>query len=170
MNNAPILFESDRLIFREFTPEDAPGMFELNLAPEVQQFTGDAPFNSIDEARSFIMDYTQYQDYGYGRWTVLLKDTNEYIGWCGLKYIPEYKDVDLGYRLLKKYWGQGLATEASKASLDYGFNQLNMDRIVGRAHVNNHASIRVLEKSGLTFEKEMDYDIGPTVQYVKTKN
>ena len=170
MYNAPVLFESDRLIFREFTPDDAPGMFELNLAPEVLQFTGDAPFNSIDEARSFIIDYTQYQDHGYGRWTVLLKDSNEYIGWCGLKYIPDYKDVDLGYRLLRKYWGLGLATEASKASLNYGFNQLNLNRIVGRAHVSNLASIRVLEKAGLTFEKEMDYHIGPTVQYVKTKN
>ncbi|AFD06369.1 GNAT family N-acetyltransferase [Solitalea canadensis] len=169
MNNAPILFESDRLLFREFTPEDARGMFELNLAPEVLKFTGDAPFNSIDEARSFITNYTQYQDRGYGRWTVLLKDTNEYLGWCGLKYIPEYMDIDLGYRFLRKYWGQGMATEASKATLSYGFNHLNMDRIVGRAHVDNHASIRVLEKAGLSFEKEMEYDIGPTVQYVKLK-
>ncbi|MCO4291658.1 GNAT family N-acetyltransferase [Solitalea sp. MAHUQ-68] len=169
MATAPMLFETNRLVLREFTPDDAKGLFDLNLAPEVQKFTGDLPFNSVDEARSFINAYTHYQDYGFGRWAVLSKDNNEFIGWCGLKYIPEYNDIDLGYRILKKFWGQGMATEASKGCLKYGFQQLKMNKIVGRSHVENLASIKVMAKTGMWFEKAMDYDIGPTLQYTISK-
>ncbi|UKJ06150.1 GNAT family N-acetyltransferase [Solitalea lacus] len=170
MNNAPFLFETNRLVLREFLPEDAEGMFQLNLAPEVMKFTGDAPFNSVDEARSFINDYTHYQEYGFGRWAILSKDTNEFMGWCGLKYIPEYNDIDLGYRILSKFWGQGIATEASKGCLEYGFKKLMMDKIVGRAHAENLASIKVFAKTGMWFEKAMEYDIGPTLQYAISKD
>jgi RimJ/RimL family protein N-acetyltransferase len=169
MTNAPILFQSERLLFREFNQDDAKGMFELNLAPEVQKFTGDAPFQSVDEARSFINSYSHYQDYGFGRWTILLKETNEFVGWCGLKCIPEFDDIDLGYRILKKFWGKGIATEASLECLKYGFLQLHLNKIVGRAHAQNLASIKVLAKSGMDFEKAMEYDIGPTLQYTISK-
>ncbi|POY37554.1 N-acetyltransferase [Solitalea longa] len=169
MANAQVLFETNRLKLREFNGNDAEGLFQLNLAPEVQRFTGDMPFNSVDEARSFINDYSHYQDYGYGRWAVLLKETNEFVGWCGLKYIPEFNDVDLGYRILRKFWGQGIATEASVGSLKHGFQQLKMDKIVGRAHAENLASIKVMAKTGMWFEKAMEYDIGPTLQYAMSK-
>jgi len=72
---------------------------------------------------------------------------------AGLKYLPEWEEVDLGYRLLPEYWGIGLATEASRASLRYGFETLQLSRILGLVHPANVRSIRVLEKCGLTFEK-----------------
>ena len=84
---------------------------------------------------------------------------------AGLKYLPEWEEVDLGYRLLPEYWGRGLATEASLASLRYGFETLQLSRILGLVHPANVRSIRVLEKCGLTFEKMVEVGAHPVARY-----
>jgi len=116
-----IILETQRLILREFLEADAENMFQLNRDPEVVQYTGDDPFLSVEDAKSFIQHYDKYKKFGYGRWTILLKDTNEYLGWCGLSYNVDTNETDLGFRLLKKNWNKGFATEAAKHCLDYGF-------------------------------------------------
>ena len=73
------------------------------------------------------------------------------MGWCGLKYLSETNEVDLGYRFMKKFWDKGYATEAALACIEYGFNRLNLQRIVGRALPGNLASIKVLEKCGMKY-------------------
>jgi len=148
-----IIFETDRLIIRELSTSDAENFYKLNSDPEVIQFTGDAPFSSVDEAKGFLENYNEYAEYGYGRWAVLSKADNEFLGWCGLKYNEEQM-VDLGFRFFKKYWGNGFATEAAKACLDYGFSKLLLETIIGRALIENKASIKVLEKIGMEFWKE----------------
>jgi ribosomal-protein-alanine N-acetyltransferase len=145
--------ETQRLLMREMTTDDAEYAYLLNLDPEVIQYTGDKSFESIDDARNFLTNYDHYKKYGYGRWALILKETNEYIGWCGLKYLPEANKNDVGFRLMKKYWNKGYATEAAIKSLELGFHRFNMESIVAHADIENHASIRVLEKIGMTFEK-----------------
>src|SRR5205823_10738173 len=85
------------------------------------------------------------------------KPTGEVIGFAGLKYLDDVNEVDLGYRFFKEHWGKGLATEASKPVVAYGFEVLRLHRIVGIADIENKASIRVLEKVGFRFEKFTTY-------------
>lgn len=146
--------ETARLILREHTIDDAENAYYLNLDPEVVKYTGDESFKSIDEARNFLGNYTHYEKYGFGRWAVIDKITHEYLGWCGLKYTPELDEFDIGFRFMKKYWNKGYATEAAQACLEIGFNQFGMKVIVGRAMKENIASIKVLQKVGLTYVNE----------------
>jgi RimJ/RimL family protein N-acetyltransferase len=91
----------------------------------------------------------QYQ-FGIGRWACHVLENNEFIGWCGLKKVGD--EVDLGYRFIQKYWGKGYATEAAKAVLEFGVKN-KIPNIIGRAAVENTASVKVLQKIGLTFKE-----------------
>jgi ribosomal-protein-alanine N-acetyltransferase len=146
------MLETTRLLLRPAIIEDAPSLFELNSDPLVMQFTGDSPFANIHEAEKLIRERLQFQQntFGMSRLTVLLKD-GTYLGWCGLKYFPENDEVDIGYRLLRKHWGKGYATEASKAALKHGFETLKLERIIGKAMPANVKSLKVLQKLGMTF-------------------
>ena len=104
-----IIIETHRLLLRQFTEDDASLLYELNLDPEVIKYTYD-PIKDIEHARQVLEQVIlpQYVLYNHGRWAVHLKQGLEFIGWCGLKFIPERKEIDLGYRFLKKEWGKGL--------------------------------------------------------------
>ena len=154
---------------REFRDEDAVGMYQLNSDPDVIRYTGDDPFASIEAAREFIWSYDAYAKTGCGRLTILLKDTMQYAGWCGLKYDSDSSETDLGFRLHKKFWNKGYATEASLKCVDFGFMELGLYKIVGRAMQENKASINVLIKVGMTFEKEFEAHGGICVQYCINK-
>jgi RimJ/RimL family protein N-acetyltransferase len=144
--------ETDRLILRLQTYEDAQSLVEMNSDPEVVRFTGDSSLSNVAEARALLEEkvFPQWKTYQMGRFTVTLKD-GTYLGWCGLKYHPETDEVDLGYRFMKKYWGKGYATESSRASLDYGFHTLKLERIIAKAMPDNKDSLKVMQKLGMTF-------------------
>lgn len=143
--------DTERLYLREMTAEDAENAYYLNLDPEVVKYTGDVAFESIEAAREFLKKYTHYKEYGFGRWAVIDKSNDEYLGWCGIKYSPDLDEFDIGYRFAKKHWGKGYATESAKACLEYAFNTLNIKVLVGRAMTENIDSIKVLEKLGMKF-------------------
>ena len=147
-----VVFETDRLLLRTFNEDDAPLLYELNLDPEVIRYTLD-PMVDLGHAGKILREVIlpQYKLYDHGRWAVHLKPNLEFIGWCGLKFLTERNEVDIGYRFMKKYWGQGFATESAIATLNYGFKRLNLQRIVGRALPENKASIKVLEKCGMEY-------------------
>lgn len=147
------MIETTRLIIRPAILEDAHNLFLLNSDPEVVRYTGDVSFKTLGEAQDLIRTrmFTQFDLYKMSRFTVLLKD-GTYLGWCGLKYFPETNEVDLGYRFMKKFWGQGYATEAGSACLDYGFKTLGLTRIIAKAMPENIGSIKVLQKLGMTFK------------------
>lgn len=147
-----MVIETERLILREFCQEDAPYIYNLNSDTEVMKYTGDIPFARVAEASVFLSNYSDFKTNGYGRWAVISKKTNHFLGWCGLKWHEE-GFVDLGFRFFKTEWGKGYATEAAGASLDFGFKHLNLDEIIGRASSDNKASIRVLEKLNMQFWK-----------------
>lgn len=167
--NTP-LYETERLYLREMTPEDAPFAYTLNADPDVLKYTGDDSFDSIDEAREFLSNYDHYRHYGFGRWAVVLKSTNEVIGWCGLKYIADLDEFDIGFRFLKTHWNQGYASEAASVCLKAGFNHFKMPEIVGRAMKDNLGSIRVLEKIGLSYYKDYQFDEEDGVIYKISKS
>ncbi len=152
-----VIAETNRLILREFILSDAEHLFNLNSDAKVLKYTGDSPFSSIEEAEMFLRNYADYQKNGYGRWAVISKKSNAFLGWCGLKFNEEHL-TDLGFRFFQKEWGKGYATESAFASLDYGFNTLKLDYIVGRASLENPASIKVLEKLGMKMIKTGDFE------------
>jgi RimJ/RimL family protein N-acetyltransferase len=146
------MLETSRLILKPATIEDADNLFQLNSDPEVMRYTGDKKFHSTLEAQKIINEnlIPQFNHYKMGRFMIFLKD-GTFIGWCGLKYFLETDEVDLGYRLKRSYWGQGFATEASKACLEYGFKVLRINRIIAKAMPENIGSIKVMQKLGMTF-------------------
>ena len=154
-----VIIETNRLLLRNFTEDDAHLLYELNLDPEVIKYTYD-PIKDIDHAGQVLQQVIipQYALYNHGRWAVHLKPTLEFIGWCGLKYIPEKNEIDLGYRFQKNVWGKGYATEAAYACIKYGFEKLNLSRIIGRAVSANLGSLKVLEKCGLNYIGEEETD------------
>ena len=160
-----IILETPRLLLREFEITDAESFFQLNNDPDVVRYTGDVAFKNLYEAKALIENYVPYKRDGYGRWTVVLKETNEILGWCGLRFIEDTKHIDLGYRFLKKYWNKGYGTEAAQACLNYGFEKLGMKEIMARAMKENIGSIQVMKKIGMVYWKEEDCHAEPGVYY-----
>ena len=165
------ILETDRLYLREFIIEDASDFFNLNNDPEVVKYTGDAPFSDINAAKIFLQNY-EYKIPPYtkvptpiGRWAMIEKSDNSFIGWCGLKYFEPKDEIDIGYRLHRKFWGKNYATEAANACITFGLQKLETPLIVGRAMKENLASIRVLEKCGMTYWKDYVFHEHPGVYY-----
>lgn len=164
-----IILQTDRLFLRQFTEADAPQLRELDSHPGVQQYVPKLVFTSDEEAKELIVNIIlpQYKN-NLGRWAVHLKDSNEFIGWCGLKLVNG--EIDLGYRFLPSAWGKGYATEIAIATLEYGHQNLNLEKIIAHAHIHNMASQKVLEKIGMQFAGEgMDEGL-PVKGYVSFRN
>ncbi len=134
------------------SPIHAPLLLELNKDPEVIRYTGDHSLLNLAQAQTQIKERFEPQKINYkmGRFLVFRKD-GTFLGWCGLRFSPEKNEVDLGYRLMKKHWGQGYATEASQACLEYGFKTLGLKRVVAQASPENIPSIKVIQKLGFSF-------------------
>ena len=152
--------ETERLIIRPFELRDIDASYEMNLDPEVSQYTGDGGVVPKEEMERRIVKnvFGDYEKYGFGRLAVELKGENKFIGFTGLKYLPDMDEVDLGFRFMKQYWGMGIATESGKASIDFGFTILGLKRIIGLVLPENVKSVRVLEKLGFQYEKEFVED------------
>jgi RimJ/RimL family protein N-acetyltransferase len=161
-----IVIETDRLVLRTFTELDAKLICELNQDPDVTKYTHD-PDKDLALASEILTKtiIPQYILYNHGRWAVHLKPTLEFLGWCGLKYRSELNEIDLGYRFKKAAWGKGYATEAAYASIKYGFTKLGLQRIVGRAEINNIGSWKVLEKCGMNYIGNGEVDGFPVKTY-----
>ncbi len=147
-----IVFETPRLILRRFTEKDAPLILKLNSDPEILKYVHETVLENEDQAKNIITNIIlpQYEN-NLGRWAMHKKENNEFIGWCGLKFLSAKNEIDLGYRLMQKYWGNGFATEAAMHTLDHGFKKLSLEIITGKAHAENLASINILKKIGMQF-------------------
>lgn len=165
--NRDQLLETKRTIMRNLTIDDADDFYALNLDPEVIQYTGDLAFENVQVAKEFLNNYDQYEKYGVGRLAVIEKATSTFIGWCGLKYSEDKDEYDIGFRFFRPYWNKGFATETATKCLEFGFHELGISKIIGRAMRENSASIKVLEKIGMTFKETFDFDGHKGVIYEK---
>lgn len=159
-----IHLETERLIIRDLTAQDLDGMFAMDSDPEVHKYLGNKPIKHKEEALKYINDVQkQYAERGIGRWAMDLKETGEFIGWCGLRLYTDYtfnnhtNFHDIGYRLQRKFWGKGYATEASIACLRYAFENLQLDAVYGITEMGNAASHRILLKIGLNYIEDFYY-------------
>lgn len=161
------MLETERLYLREFNIDDAEMLYDMHQDPAITKYTGDPmPWDSVEFVKSILNDtiLPQYKN-KIGRWAVHLKSDDTFLGWCGLKQVDG--EIDLGYRFIQQHWGKGYASESAKAVLYYGV-QRQLPSIIGRAAVANVASVRVLEKIGLTFKEfYVDEDMkDDSVKYV----
>ncbi len=152
-----VFIETDRFLLRELELSDVDGMFALDSDPEVHQFLGNKPIKSKEEALETIQFIRQqYIDLGIGRWAIIDKKNNDFVGWAGLKLITEpinnhQNFYDIGYRLRKEFWGKGVATECAQAIVQYAFNELNLKEIFAMADTDNEGSNKILKKIGMQF-------------------
>lgn len=166
-----IIFETPRLILRQFTEVDAPLILALNSDPDIVKYVHEPTLKTQEQAENILKKIIlpQYKN-NLGRWAIHTKGHMEFIGWCGLKFRPERDEIDLGYRLIQKAWGKGFATEAAQHSLEHGFKNLQLKLITGRAHIENQGSIKVLEKIGMDFIGEGIVDDCPVRTYTKSNS
>ena len=150
--------QTARLKLRRFQTEDAAALFRLNSDPEVMRYTGDRPFTDPSAARHFIAHYDHYERNGFGRWAVLDRSSDEFMGFCGLRRQHEDGPVDLAFRFFRRYWASGYATEAARACLETGFEDYQEREIIGRAVRENLPSISVLQKLGMSYQDMEEED------------
>jgi [ribosomal protein S5]-alanine N-acetyltransferase len=162
-----LLLETPRLILRPLEMSDAQAMFVMDSNPNVHKYLWQTPTQDIEETKK-IIEYVQkqYQDNNIGRFATILKDSGEFIGWTGIKFVnekPENGNInfyDYGYRLNEKFWGKGYATEATKAWIQYAFNQMKIAEMNAYTHTNNDASNHILKKTGFNFMEEYTAEDG----------
>jgi ribosomal-protein-alanine N-acetyltransferase len=149
------ILETERLILRQLTTDDAEFILELVNDPSFIRNIGDRNVRTIDDACAYILNgpVASYVKNGFGLYLVLLKETGESIGMCGLIRRETLEDVDIGYALLPRYWSRGYAVEAARATKEYAKDVIGLKRIVAIVDPANEPSSRVLEKIGLRYEK-----------------
>ena len=148
------MIESERLIFRKFTLDDLPKLIEQRTDPEVSKYLGGTKLQNPEALAKRIQFYIScYDTHGFGMCAMLWKPTGEMIGSAGLQPLDGTDDIEVGYSMIKEYWGQGIGTESARAWMTHGFTNHGLDRIVAVAHTENWASRRIMEKVGMTYEK-----------------
>lgn len=165
------LIETKRTLLRPFFESDAEDLFAITGRQDVMRYIA-YPHQSIDEAINTINQVfaTHYKKYGYGRLAVVDKQGQQLIGFSGLKYLEDIREVDLAYTLHPDFWGKGIATEVADACLSYATENLKIERVIGLTTPNNLASIRVLTKIGLLYEKNRLYWGEEYQQFAWSKN
>lgn len=150
--------ETERLLLRMFTPGDADTQFRVVSDPEFQRYFP-PQFAPTREgvAAAIVTRLEHWGQRGYGQWALAPKAGGEMFGYCGLRFLPETREVELLYGIDRAHWGRGLTTEAAKASLRFGFERAGLGRIIALADPANTGSRRVMEKAGLRYEKNATY-------------
>lgn len=161
-----------RLQLRPFTESDAPAMFRLGADPAVMRYIGSAPMQTEADALAYLQSHplADYQRTGFGRLAIVLPESGDIIGFCGLKWVDEISGFDLGYRLLPAFWRQGLAVEAGLAVLADARRRglrcpadQQQNQIYGLVHPDNQGSIRVLEKLGFAYQQDILFSLLPDI-------
>ncbi|MEP6704526.1 MAG: GNAT family N-acetyltransferase [Acidobacteriota bacterium] len=148
------MIESERLLFRKFTIDDLPQLIEQRSDPDVNKFLGGTKLQNPESLSKRIRFYMRcYETHGFGTCAMIWKPSGEMIGSAGLQPLDGTDEVEVGYSMIKEYWGKGIGTEAARVWLDHGFRSAGLDRIVAVAHTENWASRRIMEKLGMHYEK-----------------
>ena len=171
MNHTSIL-ETKRLLLRRFVIDDLDALFEFYSDPDVVKYIPDAP-RTHEEAKEelewFMNGHPKFPELGL--WATIYKQTGEFIGRCGLLpwTIDGQNEVEVAFAFSKAYWGQGLGSEVARALLQYGFEHLQLSRLICVIEPENQASIKVATNIGMIFEKEGSDEKGPFLIYAINK-
>jgi len=156
-----IITEAERLLLRNFHAFDGEAMDRIFGDEDVMCFEGEV------QTKEWVRDWLKgclenyYQKWGFGPWAVVEKGSRGTIGYCGLFHFPDIcgqPEIEIGYRLARSFWGKGYATEAALAVRDYAFNILGISRLIAMIDPGNSASVRVAEKVGMQYEKDVMFE------------
>jgi ribosomal-protein-alanine N-acetyltransferase len=158
----PPELETPRLSLRRLEPDDAEFLVGLLNQPSFLANIGDRGVRNADDARRYLRDgpMAMYGRFGFGLWLLSRRDDGAPLGMCGLLKRDTLPDVDVGYALLPQFWGQGYALEAVQATLRHAASKFGLKRVIGVVSEGNAASIRVLEKAGMRFERMVSMQPG----------
>ncbi len=164
--------ETERLRLRPFTLDDVEDYYtRISSDAEVMRYLpGGKPRQRSDSqwVVNYFMRHAELHHFGI--WAVVEKSSGLFIGHAGLEYIPGSQEVEIAYTLARPYWGRGFATEAARASVEYGFDALNLDEIWGLAFPPNVASQKVMKKLGMVFQGNTERYYGAElVSYLLTQ-
>ena len=165
-----VITETQRLQIRNWSTSDIDSYAKILADPDVMRFIGDGQPKGLEEAQRAIKKYQeQIKTQGWARFAVTLKETGALIGFCGFDFYNG--ELDFGWRLAKEHWGNGYATEAAKAVFKLGIEKFGFSRIVCIAFEENRASLNVIEKLGIPYEKEFPFlERGIVKQYAWVRN
>ena len=167
-----MILETQRLILRHLLPSDLGPLYALYRDPEIRRYFPEGTLTykeTWEELEWFLNGHPKHPELGL--WAVIEKDAKRFIGRCGLLpcKIDGQQEVEVAYLIDKACWGQGLGTEAARALLEYGFDKLDLLRLVCLIVRENLASIRVAQKIGMTFDKVGNDEKGPFLLYSKVR-
>ena len=152
--STPLEIQTQRLRLRPYAEADVDALHALWIDPEVRRWLRDDKVISREEAKQEVRDaIARFRTHGFGEWIVEPRGEPRPIGFCGFRFVAGTPEIEILYGLAPDCWGRGLATEASRAVLGFGFEQCGLSRVTGNADVPNAASVRVLEKLGMGFER-----------------
>jgi ribosomal-protein-alanine N-acetyltransferase len=161
-----VSIETGRLILDTWQDRDWTELRPIATDPEVMRYiTGGAPWTD-QQIQAFVARQVRlYSERGFCRWKLLAKPSRETIGLCGVGFMHATEDPEIGWWLARRYWGRGLSTEAAEAALRDAFERAALDRIVSIARPENAASLRIMEKLGLSFEAGLEFEGVHVVRY-----
>ena len=163
-----ILLTTKRVRLRRFLKTDLSSLRQMMSNPNVMKFTGFKTPQSEEKIQECLAKWTKPAIPQLGVWAACLLETDELFGWFMLTPTINEHSPEIGFMLREEFWGQGLTSEVSAALISYGFDQLNLKRIIASTHVNNHSSICILKKLGMS---RFDYDqAAPEILYFEKKN
>lgn len=167
------ILETNRLVLRHLVPDDLDSLYALYRDPEIRRYFPDGTLTyaqTKEELEWFLHGHPAHPELGL--WATIHKATNQFIGRCGLLpwTIEQRAEVEVAYLLNKTYWGQGLATEAAQAIAAYGFEQLQLSRVICLIDPENAASRNVAQKIGMQFEREVEDEWGRSLLYAMGKH
>lgn len=155
-----LVIETARLQLREFVLEDSSALSAVLGDADVMKFGPGT--QSLKQIQDWLADaINQYKLRGFGPWAVIGKNSDTLLGYCGLFYFPDLagrEEIEIGYRFARSHWGRGYATEAAAAVREHAFNQLGIPRLVAMIDPGNTASLRVAEKLGMHYKKEIMFE------------
>lgn len=160
------ILETARLTLRKLSLDDAPFILRLVNEPSWLEFIGDKGVRNLDDARRYLREgpLGMYERYGFGLYMTQVKQSGAQIGMCGLIKRDQLPDVDIGFALFPQFWGRGYAHEAAAGVLEHGRRAFGLERIVAITSPHNDASIKVLERIGLRFERMIELTPGDPVR------
>ncbi len=148
------MLETERLLHRKITPDDLDLLIEMRSDAEVNQYLGGTRLQNPENIAKRMKFYLEtWEKYGFGFSIIIWKETGEEIGWSGLQPLEDTGEMEVGYGMIKKFWGKGIGYETAMGWLKYGFETVGLERIVAVAIPENTGSWRIMEKCGMKFEK-----------------
>jgi len=152
------MIETERLYFRKFELDDLPQLIEQRTDPDMYRYLGGTRMQNPEALAKRIRFYMScYDSHGFGMCPMFWKRSGEMIGFSGLQPLEDTGEIEVGYSVIKPYWGKGIGTEAARGWMEFGFNNFGLDRIVAVAVEANTASRRIMEKLGMSYEKTEDH-------------